>query len=270
MKRMRSMPSISLTALMRSAKLWPAASLYESTFWPSSMISITPSAASPLISSHIALIILLFLAAAVYCGLSLDRVRVNSDLTAFLSPETETRQGLTVMEEEFVTYDNANISGQVEDLGFGVEGGRRPVFDLKIKSEKNSPFSRISQNELAKELYGLGVFNPQMADQALMLLDMMDFEGKDNLTKKISERGTIFDQMQQQIEALTQQVMLLGQGQVMPAGMNVDPAAGSEPVPQGAGGTTGKDPTRDAFQSYTNTLPNTAAERARNVNAVRS
>ena len=55
------------------------------------------------------LIILIFLAAAVYCGLSLSRVKVNSDLTAFLSPETETRQGLTIMEREFTTYEAENI-----------------------------------------------------------------------------------------------------------------------------------------------------------------
>ena len=54
-------------------------------------------------------IILLFLLAAVYCALSLGRVKVNSDLTAFLSPETETRQGLTVMEEEFLTYASEDI-----------------------------------------------------------------------------------------------------------------------------------------------------------------
>ncbi len=54
-------------------------------------------------------IILIFLAAAVYCGLSLSRVKVNSDLTAFLSPETETRQGLTIMEREFTTYEAENI-----------------------------------------------------------------------------------------------------------------------------------------------------------------
>ncbi len=55
------------------------------------------------------LIIALFLAAAVYCALSMGRVRVNSDLTAFLSPETETRQGLTIMEEEFVTYATQDV-----------------------------------------------------------------------------------------------------------------------------------------------------------------
>ena len=55
------------------------------------------------------LIILLFVVAAVYCGLSLGRVRVNSDFTAFLSPETETRQGLSIMEKEFVTYASEDV-----------------------------------------------------------------------------------------------------------------------------------------------------------------
>ena len=55
------------------------------------------------------IIILAFLAAAVYCALSVGRVRVNSDLTFFLSPETETRQGLTIMEEEFTTYASEDI-----------------------------------------------------------------------------------------------------------------------------------------------------------------
>ncbi len=55
------------------------------------------------------LIILLFLAAAVYCGLSLDRVRVNSDLRIFLSEETETRQGLNIMEDNFITFASEDI-----------------------------------------------------------------------------------------------------------------------------------------------------------------
>ena len=54
-------------------------------------------------------IILIFLCAAVYCGLSLGKVRVNSDLTAFLSNETETRRGLTIMEENFVTFASEDI-----------------------------------------------------------------------------------------------------------------------------------------------------------------
>lgn len=55
------------------------------------------------------LFILLFLAAAVYCGLSIGRVRVNSDLTFFLSGDTETRRGITIMEENFVTYAGEDV-----------------------------------------------------------------------------------------------------------------------------------------------------------------
>ncbi len=54
-------------------------------------------------------ILLLFLAAAVYCAFSVGRVKVNSDLTFFLPPETETRRGLTIMEEEFTTYASQDV-----------------------------------------------------------------------------------------------------------------------------------------------------------------
>ena len=51
----------------------------------------------------------LFALAAIFSALTLGRVRVNSDLTAFLSEDTETRRGITVMEEEFTTYGTARI-----------------------------------------------------------------------------------------------------------------------------------------------------------------
>ncbi len=54
-------------------------------------------------------IFLLFAVAAVYCVLSIGRVRTNSDLTAFLPANTETRRGLTVMNEEFVTCASAQV-----------------------------------------------------------------------------------------------------------------------------------------------------------------
>ena len=55
------------------------------------------------------LFMLLFLVAAVYCALSLGRVRVNSDLTFFLSGDTETRRGITIMEDNFVTYASEDV-----------------------------------------------------------------------------------------------------------------------------------------------------------------
>ncbi len=54
-------------------------------------------------------ILLLFLAAGIFCALSVGRVRVSSDLTAFLPSDTETRRGLTIMQEEFTTYASAEV-----------------------------------------------------------------------------------------------------------------------------------------------------------------
>ena len=61
-----------------------------------------------IVKQHV-LIYVLFAAAAIYCILSIGKVKVNSDITAFLPAETETRRGLVVMEEEFVTYGTANV-----------------------------------------------------------------------------------------------------------------------------------------------------------------
>ena len=53
--------------------------------------------------------IVLFILAAVYCALSVNKVRTNNDLTAFLPETTETRRGLDIMEKEFITYATADV-----------------------------------------------------------------------------------------------------------------------------------------------------------------
>lgn len=54
-------------------------------------------------------IMVLFLLAAIFCAVSISKVKVNEDITAFLPEDTETRQGLTIMEDEFITYGTADI-----------------------------------------------------------------------------------------------------------------------------------------------------------------
>ena len=109
--------------------------------------------------------------------------------------------------EEFVTFDNTGMRvQQADDFGLGI-GSRLPVFDIKVSAQKASPFSRISQNEFAKELYNLGFFNPQLADQALAAVEMMDFDGKDDVKRRIQNNGTMWQQiqlMQQQMSAMAQ------------------------------------------------------------------
>lgn len=62
---------------------------------------------------------------------------------------------------------------------------RLPVFDVRVVPTKKSTYSRLSQNELAKELYAAGMFRPDLAEQSLIALSMMDFDGKDQVTERV-------------------------------------------------------------------------------------
>ncbi|MDE7279415.1 MAG: MMPL family transporter, partial [Oscillospiraceae bacterium] len=55
------------------------------------------------------LFFLLFIFALIFCVFAKDWVNVEDDITTYLSEETETRKGLTLMDEEFVTYGSASV-----------------------------------------------------------------------------------------------------------------------------------------------------------------
>ena len=100
---------------------------------------------------------------------------------------------------EFVDYDNANIAAETSADGILKS---KPIFDLQVTAEKKSPFSRAAQNEMAKELYSMGLFNPDMSEPALVCLDMMDFEGKDEIKKKIQDNSILIGRVQQMVGAI--------------------------------------------------------------------
>lgn len=107
---------------------------------------------------------------------------------------------------DFVSFDNTGMLPQSQGMDFGLDlGSRLPVFDIRVTPEKQSVYSRLSQNELALQFYGQGFFNPQLTDQALACLEMMDFDGKDKVMERITQNGTLFQQVQQ----LQQQMMQL-------------------------------------------------------------
>nr|DAJ87904.1 MAG TPA: portal protein [Caudoviricetes sp.] len=110
--------------------------------------------------------------------------------------------------ERYVQYSNAGL--QPQDQGgteYGVDMGYRvPLFDIEVTAQKQSPYSKMSQNELALQFYNAGFFNPQLADQALACLDMMDFDRKQFVMQKIERNGTMY----QQIQMLQQQMLQLG------------------------------------------------------------
>lgn len=96
---------------------------------------------------------------------------------------------------QYVEYSNVNLVQQDITTPEGTRH-RKPIFDIEISAEKQSPFNRAAQNETAKELYQMGMFNPQMAEQALVCLSMMDFEGKEEIEQKIQENSILMQQFQ--------------------------------------------------------------------------
>ena len=131
----------------------------------------------------------------------------------------------------YVQYSNAGIQPQSQGFEMGMDMGfRLPLFDIEITAQKQSPYSKMSQNELALQLFGTGFFNPQMADQALACLDMMDFDRKQFVMQKIAQNGGMYQQMLQ----MQQQMLMLAQ--------MVDQAKGTNLAEQIAAGITGGAP----------------------------
>ena len=110
-------------------------------------------------------------------------------------------------ESEFVRFSGEVLRARPAKVVGGVElGSREPVFDIVVSAEKKSTFSRLSQNETAKECYQLGFFAPANADAALAALEMMDFEGIEKVRQRVRQNGTLarqLAQMQAQMARLT-------------------------------------------------------------------
>ena len=106
---------------------------------------------------------------------------------------------------EFVAFSNAQI--QQQPMGVDAQGQelyRLPVFDLKVSAQKKNPFSRMEENERAKELYGMGFFDPSRAQEAMNALDMMDFEGIDKVRERVQQGQTLYNLVQQQAALIAQ------------------------------------------------------------------
>ncbi len=123
---------------------------------------------------------------------------------------------------EFVHFSGAALRAQALPGVGGVElGSREPIFDIVVSAEKKSTFSRLSQNETAKECYQLGFFAPRNADAALAALEMMDFEGIEKVRQRVRQNGTLV----QRLEQLQSQLVQLKQGPLSGPGENLSTAA---------------------------------------------
>ena len=106
---------------------------------------------------------------------------------------------------EYMSYSNAHIKAQNQGMEMGIElGSRVPQFDISVSAEKQSPYSKLAANELALQFYSAGFFNPVKSTEALMALDMMDFDKKNSVMQKIAQNGTIYQQMQTMQQQMVQ------------------------------------------------------------------
>lgn len=143
-------------------------------------------------------------------------------------------------EEEFVSYDNSKLQPQLQaETG----GYRLPVFDIKVSAQKATPYTKMAQNELALQLLGAGFFTPGNERQSLSCLDMMDFDGKDDVRESIERNDMVMQtamlalQMARRYEPALVPQIAQALGMPLP-GMGA-PSQGA-PTPQAAGdGTVG-------------------------------
>ena len=173
---------------------------------------------------------------------------------------------------EYVPFSNAQLQPQPGGMVGGVQlGDHEPIFDITVSAAKKSTFSRLSQNETAKECYQMGFFAPANADAALAALDMMDFEGIEKVRQRVGQNGTLYQQLQQMAQQLQKMAAIIDAQN----GTNVSAAAGaaSQAAAGSGGGSGGKTAAASTLNSLggvvgdsSTSLSSQAAKRAMDVN----
>ena len=137
-------------------------------------------------------------------------------------------------DSEYQFMDISNQQLQPQPVGIDSQGNtlfRKPVFDLKVQAQKRNPFSTMEANQRASELYGMGFFNPDRAQEAIAALEMMEFEGIEKVRDTVKQGNTLQNIVMQQAQIIQQMSAMLG----INAGGMPAPGVGA-PAPQGQSG----------------------------------
>ncbi|MGJ4850874.1 hypothetical protein ACH6CV_11530 [Bacillota bacterium Meth-B3] len=97
--------------------------------------------------------------------------------------ERMVRMLVAVIEENYTERRVFRIYGEGGGRQLAYGGGDHLIdFDVSIQVQKQTPYSKLYQNELALQLLGAGVIAPSDA------LEMMSFEGRERILVKVLER----------------------------------------------------------------------------------
>ena len=182
--------------------------------------------------------------------------RLNDD--SFRPLQTAGLQGnsLSYRQSRFVPFSAQALRAVPGGSVGGVElGSREPIFDIVVSAAKKSTFSRLSQNETAKECYQLGFFKPENADAALAALEMMDFEGIEKVRQRVRQNGTLAQQLARMQQQMAQMAAVIAQQGTGP----------DEPARSAGGASAQKDGQAVKLAGLGNALPVAAAARAMDI-----
>lgn len=107
---------------------------------------------------------------------------------------------------DFLSYSNEFIKPRTDFYG----RTRRPVFDVKVRPQRRNPYTKAINNETVKELFSMGFFNPDLAEQALVAIRAMDFEGKSDIERAIAKNKTLVDTVAQLQSDLNKAAYMIG------------------------------------------------------------
>ena len=142
-------------------------------------------------------------------------------------------------EEEFATLDNSGLKPQYQGTLAGEDMGYRlPVFDVEVSTQKMTAYTKLAQNEMALQMYQLGVLDPGNSDKALALLDIMDFDHKDVIEDKVRQNGTMYQMLAMYQQIAMQLAIKHGEGEVA-EGLAQTIMGAQQAVPQQGGGIQG-------------------------------
>ncbi len=87
---------------------------------------------------------------------------------------------------EYIEFSGKDIKEKSTSLGDELLY-RLPEFDVEVRTLKSSAFSRYAQNETVSELFKMGLFSPEKKNEALIVLDALELEGKGRIIEMVRE-----------------------------------------------------------------------------------
>ncbi len=81
-------------------------------------------------------------------------------------------------EAEYLRFDNSML-----------RAGEPTELDIEVSAQKQNSYNKLSYNEMAMQFFQMGFFRPELAEQALAALEMMDFKGKEALRRRLVQNA---------------------------------------------------------------------------------